>query len=63
MVRRVCEYQGGAFVSPLLLAVRGGHHNLCQVPRMMIMRPMIMIRVMQVMVMVMRGTAITLSVR
>ena len=29
--RRVCEYQGGAFVSPLLLAVRGGHRGVCQV--------------------------------
>ena len=29
--RRVCEYPGGALVSPLLLAVRGGHTAVCQV--------------------------------
>jgi len=28
--RRVCEYPGGAFVSPLLLATRGGHYAVCQ---------------------------------
>ena len=31
MVRRVCEYKGGAFVSALLLATRGGHLAVCQV--------------------------------
>ena len=29
--RQVCEYQGGAFVSALLLATRGGHLAVCQV--------------------------------
>ena len=27
------EYQGGAFVSPLLLAARGGHLDVCKVVR------------------------------
>ena len=27
------EYQGGAFVSPLLLAARGGHLAVCKVVR------------------------------
>merc|ERR1712013_442866 len=29
--RKVREYQGGAFVSPLLLAARGGHRAVCKV--------------------------------
>ena len=32
-IRKVREYQGGAFVSPLLLAARGGHLAVCKVVR------------------------------
>ena len=32
-IRKVREYQGGAFVSPLLLAARGGHLPVCKVVR------------------------------
>ena len=32
-IRKVREYQGGAFVSPLFLAARGGHLAVCKVVR------------------------------